>query len=138
MAITCPIKLKSYDAGTLFVYDFTRDEHMSDFSKRLILDWGEGYRSWVQRPEKQNKDVVEIRRQLKSLNSLTISRSGNGLTKSRPCIQHGKPFFDQKRGFICSSVKRQEHNMLARRREIMASLEDGTRMPPMGMEETSF
>jgi hypothetical protein len=59
---TCPIKLKSYDAGKFFVYDLLRDERMDDFSKRLILNWGEGYRSWVQRPERQNKDVVEIRK----------------------------------------------------------------------------
>lgn len=63
VAITCPIKLKSYDAGTLFIYGMMPDERMNDFSKRLILNWGDGYRSWVQRPEKQNKDVVEIRRQ---------------------------------------------------------------------------
>src|ERR1700676_645254 len=62
-AIICPIKLKSYDAGKLFVYGLTLDERMNDFSKRLVLNWGEGYRSWVQRAEKQNKDVVEIRRQ---------------------------------------------------------------------------
>ncbi len=62
-AITCPIKLKSYDAGKLFVYDLTHDERMNDFSKRLVLIWGEGYRSWVQRPEKQKKDVIEIRKQ---------------------------------------------------------------------------
>lgn len=62
-AIICPIKLKSYDAGKLFVYSLTLDGRMTDFSKRLILHWGEGYRSWVQRAEKQNKDIVEIRRQ---------------------------------------------------------------------------
>ncbi|QPF86957.1 GIY-YIG nuclease family protein [Bradyrhizobium genosp. L] len=62
-AIICPIKLKSYDAGKLFVYDLTLDDRMSDFSKRLVLNWGEGYRSWVQRAEKQNKDVIEIRKQ---------------------------------------------------------------------------
>jgi hypothetical protein len=60
--IICPIKLKSYDAGKLFVYDLAIDERMNDFSKRMILNWGEGYRSWVQRAEKQNKDVIEIRR----------------------------------------------------------------------------
>jgi hypothetical protein len=62
-AIICPIKLKSYDAGKLFVYAVARDERMNDFSMRLILNWGEGYRSWVQRAEKQNKDIVEIRKQ---------------------------------------------------------------------------
>lgn len=62
-AVSCPIKLKSYEAGKLFVYGLSLDERMNDFSKRLIIDWGEGYRSWVQRPEKQNKDVVEIRKQ---------------------------------------------------------------------------
>jgi hypothetical protein len=62
-AVICPIKLKSYDAGKLFVYDLTLDERMNDFSKRMVLNWGEGYRSWVQRAEKQNKDIVEIRRQ---------------------------------------------------------------------------
>ena len=58
--IICPIKLKSYDAGKLFVYDLKLDERMKDFSKRMVLNWGEGYRSWVQRAEKQNKDIIEI------------------------------------------------------------------------------
>jgi hypothetical protein len=62
-AIICPIRLKSYDAGKFFVYDLTIDERMNDFSKRMVLNWGEGYRSWVQRAEKQNKDIIEIRKQ---------------------------------------------------------------------------
>jgi hypothetical protein len=62
-AIICPIKLKTYDAGKLFVYGLTLDERMKDFSKLMVLNWGEGYRSWVQRAEKQNKDIVEIRKQ---------------------------------------------------------------------------
>src|SRR5258707_880100 len=40
-AIICPIKLKSYDVGRLFVYGLTVDERMNDFSKRLVLNWGE-------------------------------------------------------------------------------------------------
>ena len=61
-AFTCPIKLKSYEAGKLFVYGLTIDGRMNDFSQRLVLIWGEGYRSWIQRAEKQDKDIIEIRK----------------------------------------------------------------------------
>jgi hypothetical protein len=36
--------------------------NLSDYEGRLVVDWGSGYRSWVQWARKQDKPVREIRR----------------------------------------------------------------------------
>jgi hypothetical protein len=58
----CPVKTKLFEPGRLWKYALTLDIRLSDFSKRLIIDWGEGYRSWVQRSDRRDKTVLEIRR----------------------------------------------------------------------------
>jgi len=100
-AFTCPIKLKSYDAEKLFVYGLTIDGRMNDFSKRLVLNWGEGYRSWIQRAEKQNKDIIEIRKQFEEPKFPGDSRSRSELRKSRRCTQRGEPPSGIKKAFTC-------------------------------------
>lgn len=49
-------------AGTCDTYALSLSEHHHDLIGRLIVDWGPGYRSWVQRADSQDKAVVEIRR----------------------------------------------------------------------------
>lgn len=58
----CPVKTRLFEPGKLWTYPLSIDERLLDFSKRLIIDWGEGYRSWVQRSDRQDKDVLEFRR----------------------------------------------------------------------------
>jgi hypothetical protein len=48
-------------AGTCHVYDLTLEEHLRDLIGRLLIDWGPGERSWVQRADQQNKPVTELR-----------------------------------------------------------------------------
>jgi hypothetical protein len=48
-------------AGTCDRYDLTLDERMGDLIERLIIDWGDGERAWVQYADRQNKSVLEIR-----------------------------------------------------------------------------
>jgi hypothetical protein len=60
--VTCPIKHKSLDPGRVCIYPLTLDQRLQDLSQRLTVNWGEGYRSWVQRAAKQDKDIIEIRR----------------------------------------------------------------------------
>jgi hypothetical protein len=43
-------------------YDLALSPALSDYRGRLIVDWGPGYRSWVQLAQNQDKDVVEIHR----------------------------------------------------------------------------
>jgi hypothetical protein len=51
------------DVSKFHLYDLTLTEILSDYRGRLIIDWGSGYRSWVQRAKHKNKPVLEIRRQ---------------------------------------------------------------------------
>jgi hypothetical protein len=60
--ITCPIRLKPFEPERLYVYPLTLDEKLQNLIQLLTINWGDGYRSWVQRAAKQNKDVLEIRR----------------------------------------------------------------------------
>ncbi len=57
---------EGFDAPeTCDVYELILDEHLSDLSGRLVIDWGEGLRTWIQRADNQNKPVLEIRRSFK-------------------------------------------------------------------------
>lgn len=58
---TCPLRLKVFEPGRHWKYPLLVDERLSSFSKKLVIEWGEGYRSWVQRSDRQNKTVLEIR-----------------------------------------------------------------------------
>jgi len=61
-SVTCPVNMTQFEAGKMWIYELAIDKRLNDFSQRLIIDWGEGYRSWVQRAVRKNKEIVEIRR----------------------------------------------------------------------------
>lgn len=46
----------------LFLYDLKEIDRLAEYRGRLVVDWGSGYRSWVQRAGKQDKPILEIRR----------------------------------------------------------------------------
>lgn len=52
-------------AGSCDVYDLELEDILADFIGRLIVDWGPGGRAWVQRADKQDKKVLELRREFK-------------------------------------------------------------------------
>lgn len=47
--------------GTCDVYDLSLDDRLDDLSGRLIIDWGESERAWIQRADNQDKLVLVIR-----------------------------------------------------------------------------
>jgi hypothetical protein len=51
-------------AGTCDLYDLTLDDKLSEFIGLLLIDWGPGDRAWVQRADKQDKRVTELRAKL--------------------------------------------------------------------------
>lgn len=51
-------------AGTCDVYNLMLDSKLNDFIGKLFIEWGTGYRAWVQRPDRQNKIVTELRTNL--------------------------------------------------------------------------
>jgi hypothetical protein len=49
-------------AGTYLLYDLNLLHELSEYMGRLWIDWGSGYRSWIQRGDTGPKPIVEIRR----------------------------------------------------------------------------
>ena len=47
--------------GSCDVYELNLDERLSDLSGRLVIDWGGSERAWIQRADKQDKFVLEVR-----------------------------------------------------------------------------
>lgn len=50
------------ESGGKHLYNLTNCQALSDYRGRLVVDWGQGYRSWVQLAQNQNKPIIEIRR----------------------------------------------------------------------------
>jgi hypothetical protein len=48
-------------AGTCDVYTLTREQVLGDLIGRLLIDWGPGERSWIQRPDRRDKSITELR-----------------------------------------------------------------------------
>lgn len=54
--------LSGQDCGGKNFYDLALRTELSDYRGRLIIEWGQGYRSWVQLARNRPKEVLEIRR----------------------------------------------------------------------------
>lgn len=50
------------DVGGLNSYDLVLSPKLEEYRGRLVIEWGKGYRSWVQLARKKEKLVVEIHR----------------------------------------------------------------------------
>ncbi|MEX3777687.1 GIY-YIG nuclease family protein [Pseudomonas sp. MYb118] len=50
------------DVSGLLWYDMQPDDSLDDYKGRLVIEWGPGLRSWVQRADNQDKKVLEMRR----------------------------------------------------------------------------
>ncbi|WP_202920587.1 hypothetical protein [Urbifossiella limnaea] len=48
-------------AGSCHWYDLTLTDHLKDLAGRLVVAWGGGYLSWIQRADTQDKVVLELR-----------------------------------------------------------------------------
>jgi hypothetical protein len=48
-------------AGSCDLYELLRDDRFADLEGKLFIEWGDGLRSWVQRADRQNKAIVELR-----------------------------------------------------------------------------
>jgi hypothetical protein len=48
-------------AGSCDWYDLTLTDHLKDLAGRLVVEWGGGYLSWIQRADTQEKVVLELR-----------------------------------------------------------------------------
>ena len=48
-------------AGSVHEYDLQVENALSDLAGKLLIHWGDGSRAWIQRPERQNKEILELR-----------------------------------------------------------------------------
>lgn len=51
------------DAPYIVEFDSTRLMKFDPYVGRLVIDWGDGMRAWVQRADKQEKPIIELRRE---------------------------------------------------------------------------
>ena len=52
-------------AGSVDAYDLTLETSLSDLIGRLMIDWGLAGRAWIQRADRQDKNVMELRTEFK-------------------------------------------------------------------------
>jgi GIY-YIG catalytic domain len=60
-SITCP--LSGNTGACECYYDLTRNAALASLAGRLVIEWGPGYRSWVQRAANKDKPILELRRE---------------------------------------------------------------------------
>jgi hypothetical protein len=51
------------DVTGLYRYDLANDDRLDEYKERLVIEWGPGTRSWLQRASRQTKPVRAIRDQ---------------------------------------------------------------------------
>lgn len=56
----CPVG--GHEVAGYLLYDLREVNQLAEYRGRLVVDWGQGYRSWVQQAKKQDKPVIEIKR----------------------------------------------------------------------------
>ena len=63
-----PVSLRDADALADYeLYALTPLDALREYAGRLVIDWGVGTRSWVQRAGNQDKRVVELRERARAL-----------------------------------------------------------------------
>ena len=45
-------------AGSCNFYDLVLDPRLNEQIGKMIIEWGPGYRSWIQRSDRQNKQII--------------------------------------------------------------------------------
>jgi hypothetical protein len=59
----CPFSGRRVNRKTDFYYDLEKDQSFSEFEGKLVVNWGTGYRNWVQKADSKkagNKEIIEI------------------------------------------------------------------------------
>lgn len=54
--------LGGHDVSGFFLYELEHAEALQEYTGRIVIDWGPAFRAWVQRADRQNKAILEIRR----------------------------------------------------------------------------
>ncbi len=59
------IKGRIEKAGSCDIYALAERQEFKEFDGKLFVDWGKGTRSWVQRADRQDKRITELRKKFK-------------------------------------------------------------------------
>lgn len=59
----CPLTGRPVSGNSIDRWQATPRDDFADYEGTLFIDWGAGTRSWGQRAERQNKRIVELRRE---------------------------------------------------------------------------
>jgi hypothetical protein len=63
----CPVSGKAVNDETHVYYDLVPDDLLSEWRGRLTIEWGGGFRAWIQNADSRDsgdKEIVEIRKSL--------------------------------------------------------------------------
>ncbi|UVC19369.1 GIY-YIG nuclease family protein [Mesorhizobium onobrychidis] len=55
-----PVSAESVEG--LHLYTLDRDPRLDAYRGLLVVDWGQGFRSWIQKAQRQDKPILELRR----------------------------------------------------------------------------
>ena len=58
----CPIRQTDEGLDGAVLFDIRLDDRLARYAGLLVVDWGPGYRSWIQRADRKDKPVLEIRK----------------------------------------------------------------------------
>lgn len=50
------------DVSGLYLYEILQEKSLPEYKGLLVIEWGQGFRAWVQKADRQDKPVLEIRR----------------------------------------------------------------------------
>lgn len=63
--VPVPTRDDVYKVGTRHLYKTVETDAMKEYVGKLFIDWGASERAWIQRPDRQNKPIVELRKENK-------------------------------------------------------------------------
>lgn len=112
-------------------YETSLTRHLEGYVGRLWIEWGKGARSWVQRPDRQDKQIVELTRVFREDAFPGYTHFVTTCLKFRVCPAHGQLHFAPHAESISSPRLRPRSSMLGQRRERADSSVDGSTMPRM-------
>lgn len=55
-------------AGSCHIYELELESRLDDLIGKLVIDWGDGERAWIQHAYRQNKRIIELRPEFKEPN----------------------------------------------------------------------
>jgi len=67
-------------AGSCDAYQLTLEQGFSDLDGKLFIEWGQGKRSWIQRADRQDKRITELRTEFKTNESRSCAPNSRNPT----------------------------------------------------------